>query len=157
MKIERFEDLAAWTSARDLVNGVYALSRKDKFSKDRALVYQIRKAVISALSNIAEGFERGSNREFVQFLFIAKGSCGEVRSQLIVAFDQGYIDKSEYRETCNLARKTSGTIGRLIKYLAGSEMKGSKAKMQLDRQMVAGSQAGLAREEQGQGFEPSNL
>jgi four helix bundle protein len=136
MKIERFEDLAAWRSARDLANSVYALSRKGGFFKDRALMYQIRKAVISAMSNIAEGFERGSNKEFVQFLFIAKGSCGEVRTQLAVAFDQGYIDKSEYEETCNLARRTSGTIGRLIKYLAGSEMKGSKAKMQSDRQLA---------------------
>jgi four helix bundle protein len=136
MKIEGFEDLVVWRSVRDLANRAYALTRKGEFSEDRALMYQIRKAVISAMSNIAEGFERGSNKEFVQFLFISKGSCGEVRTQLAVAFDQEYIDKSEYEETCNLARRTSGTIGRLIKYLAGSQMKGSKAKMQLDRQMA---------------------
>ncbi|MCK4224145.1 MAG: four helix bundle protein [candidate division Zixibacteria bacterium] len=128
MKVESFEDLVAWKKARELVNKVYAITKKEKFCKDRALVDQIRRAAISVMSNISEGFERGSNTELVQFLYIAKASCGEVRCQLTVAFDQGYIDKNEFDETHNLARKVSGIIGNFINYLRTSGMKGSKFK-----------------------------
>lgn len=128
MKVEGFEDLVAWRKARELVNKVYTITKKEKFCKDRALVDQIRRAAISVMSNISEGFERGSNTELVQFLYIAKASCGEVRCQLTVAFDQGYIDKNEFDETHNLARKVSGIIGNFINYLRTSGMKGSKFK-----------------------------
>jgi len=128
MKVESFEDLVAWKKARELVNKVYAITKKEKFRKDRALVDQIRRAAISVMSNISEGFERGSNTELIQFLYIAKASCGEVRCQLTVAFDQGYIDKEEFEETHNLARKVSGIIGNFINYLRTSKMKGSKFK-----------------------------
>jgi len=128
MKVESFEDLVAWKKARELVNKVYAITKKEKFCKDRALVDQIRRAAISVMSNISEGFERGSNTELVQFLYIAKASCGEVRCQLTVAFDQGYIDKEEFEETHNLARKVSGIIGNFINYLRTSKMKGLKFK-----------------------------
>ena len=128
MKVESFEDLVAWKKARELVNKVYAITKKEKFCKDRALVDQIRRAAISVMSNISEGFERGSNTELVQFLYIAKASCGEVRCQLTVAFDQGYIGKDEFGETHNLARKVSGIIGNFINYLRTSKMKGSKFK-----------------------------
>lgn len=126
MKVESFEGLTAWNKARELVNKVYAITKKEKFCKDFVLVSQIRRAEISVMSNIAEGFERGSNTELLQFLYIAKGSCGEVRCQLTIAFDQGYIDKNEFDNTHNLAKRVSGTIGNFINYLKASKMKGSK-------------------------------
>ncbi len=82
--IERFEDIKAWQAARDLVSAVYRVSGRGKFEKDFGLRDQIRRASVSAMSNIAEGFERCSDREFHRFLYIAKGSAGEVRSQLFV-------------------------------------------------------------------------
>jgi four helix bundle protein len=133
MKVESFEDLAAWGKARELVNQIYGLTKKEKFCRDRILVSQIRRAAISVMSNISEGFERGSNKEFVRFLYIAKGSCGEVRSQLMVAHDQRYIDEAEFESTNTLTRRASGTIGNLIKYLSTSDMKGSK--LRLNRSM----------------------
>ena len=81
-KIERFEDIESWKLAREAVNLVYAATRQEMFSRDFALCNQIRRAGISILSNIAEGFERNGNKEFLQFLSVAKGSCGEVRAQL---------------------------------------------------------------------------
>jgi four helix bundle protein len=128
MKIESFEDIAAWKKARELVKKVYSITKSEKFSKDFALVNQIRRAAISVLSNISEGFERGSNTEFLQFLYIAKASCGEVRCQLTVALDQGYINDNEFEEMRDLTRKVSGTIGNFINYLKTSKMKGSKFK-----------------------------
>jgi hypothetical protein len=83
---------------------------------------------VSVMSNIAEGFERGTNAEFIQFLYIAKGSCGEVRAQLAIAFDQEYIDQAVYRELNDHARLVGGMIGNLIQYLKGSTFKGSKFK-----------------------------
>ncbi|UCB52303.1 MAG: four helix bundle protein [Candidatus Zixiibacteriota bacterium] len=128
MKVESFEDLLAWSKGRELVNKIYSVPKKEEFCRDKALVYQIRRAVISVMSNISEGFEGGSNKEFVQFLYIAKASCGEVRCHIAVASDQGYIDKDEFREMRDLAREVSGIIGNFIRYLRGSRVKGSKFK-----------------------------
>ncbi|HEX7400646.1 MAG TPA: four helix bundle protein [candidate division Zixibacteria bacterium] len=136
MKTEGFENLVIWKKARELVNQIYAITRKDKFSKDWALVDQIRKAAISVMSNIPEGFERGSNAEFMQFLYIAKASCGELRSQLMIAFDQGYINKDEFDDIYNLARKVAGIIGNFINYLKKTKMKGSKFKYALSNSLV---------------------
>ncbi len=130
MAIESFEDLAAWKKARELVKRVYAITKKEKFCKDFPLVSQIRRAAVSVMSNISEGFERGSNTEFLQFLYIAKGSCGEVRCQLTVAFDQGYIKAEEFEEMRDLTKKVSGTIGNFISYLRTSKMKGPKFRPQ---------------------------
>ena len=94
--IEKFEDIESWRLGRQVVNQIYDISSKGGFSKDFALCNQIRRAAISIISNIAEGFERGGNKEFANFLAIAKGSCGEVRSQLYVALDQAYISQSEF-------------------------------------------------------------
>ena len=93
MQIKNFEDLEIWQTARRLAQEIYICSRSPKFSKDFALRDQMQRAAVSVMSNIAEGFERGGNQEFVQFLYIAKGSCGEVRSQLYVALDQDYVDR----------------------------------------------------------------
>jgi len=101
--IKRFEDIEAWLLAREMVRDIYDLSCEGVFAKDFGLRDQIRRAAVAIMSNIAEGFERGGNKEFVNFLSIAKGSCGEVRSQLYVAFDQGYIDKQQFEsilQTC---------------------------------------------------------
>ena len=136
MKAEGFENLVVWNRARELVNQIYTITRKDKFRKDWVLVDQIRKAAISVMSNISEGFERGSNTEFMHFLYIAKASCGELRSQLMIAFDQGYIDKGEFDDTYNLARKVAGIIGNFINYLKKTKMKGSKFKYALSNSLA---------------------
>ncbi|MGB8658453.1 MAG: four helix bundle protein [Candidatus Zixiibacteriota bacterium] len=126
MKIESFEDLKAWKDSRELVKRIYTLTKGKDFGKDFALLNQIRRAAISVMSNLSEGFERGSNQEFVQFLYVAKASCGEVRAQLVIAYDQGYIDQKDLDETGNLAKSVSGLIGALINYLKSSKMKGPK-------------------------------
>ena len=118
--MRRFEDSDAWQTARELVKKVYALTLKDRFRKDFGLVDQIRRAAVSIMSNIAEGFERGSDKEFIRFLFIARGSAGEVRSLLYVALDQLYIDKTEFEDTCNLCTRSSQMIFGLIRYLKQS-------------------------------------
>ncbi len=88
----RFEDLLVWQRARELTRVIYELTQGGAFARDFGLRDQIRRAAVSVMSNIAEGFERGSDTEFGHFLSIAKGSCGEVRCQLYVASDQGYVD-----------------------------------------------------------------
>jgi four helix bundle protein len=88
MAIQNFEDLEIWKEARCLTREIYKLSKALNFSKDYSLRDQMRRAAVSMMSNIAEGFERGGNQEFVQFLYVAKASCGELRSQIYVAVDQ---------------------------------------------------------------------
>lgn len=92
MKIERFEEITVWKDSRNLSKKIYGISKQGEFSKDFGLRDQIRRAAISVMSNIAEGFERDSNREFIKYLSYSKGSIGEVRSLLYVALDQEYID-----------------------------------------------------------------
>lgn len=121
-----FEELPVWQKARELVNYVYSLTRKDIFSRDFSLVDQIRRASTSVMSNIAEGFERGSNAEFIQFLYISKGSAGEARTQLYISLDQGYISKDEFKKCFDLCRDVSGQLSGLIEYLKGSNLKGEK-------------------------------
>lgn len=123
-----FEDLFAWQKARELVNCIYALARNSAFAKDRGLVDQITRAAVSVLSNIAEGFERGSREETVYFLYIAKASCGEVRAQLYVALDQKYITKQECEKGMELSRFTSSLISKFIESLKVSPHKGLKYK-----------------------------
>lgn len=123
-----FEDMEVWQKARELVNVVYAMTRKERFCKDYSLVDQIRRAAVSVMSNIAEGFERGSNTEFIQFLFIAKGSAGETRTQLYIALDQGYILQEEFLRAKEYCTIVSGQISGLVQYLKGSGLKGEKFK-----------------------------
>lgn len=112
-KAERFEDLVAWQKARELTNQIYSFTNKVPFSKDFGLRDQIRRASVSIMSNLAEGFERGGRSEFHQFVVIAKGSCAEVRSQLYVALDVGYITQEQFDQLYNLAIEVSRIIGGL--------------------------------------------
>jgi four helix bundle protein len=127
-KIERFEDMLSWQRARELTKRVYQLSKQGDFAKDFELRGQMRSASISVMSNIAEGFERGGDKEFIHFLSTAKGSCGEVRSQLYVALDQSYITPVEFdkisSETVEVSRLVAGFMG----YLRQSELRGNKFK-----------------------------
>lgn len=117
MKIERFEDITVWKDARSLSKQIYSVSKLGEFSKDFGLRDQIRGAAVSVMSNIAEGFERDSNREFVKFLSYSKGSVGEVRSQLYVALDQNYITESECLLLVEDCVKISKQISGFQKYL----------------------------------------
>ena len=112
-KIERFEDLIAWQKARSLTAKIYEQTKDGDFSRDFGLKDQIRRAVVSVMSNIAEGFERNRQKEFHQFLSIAKGSCAEVRSQLYIALDAGYIDDSQFKELMANAEEVGRIIGGL--------------------------------------------
>ena len=110
----RFEDISAWQQGRDLVNEVYRFTRLASFSKDFGLRDQIQRAAVSICSNIAEGFERRGNKEFIKFLWIAKGSAAEVASQLYHALDLGYITNKQFEEAYGAAKKIGATIHRLI-------------------------------------------
>ncbi len=125
-KIEKFEDILAWQKARELTQLVYRASRRGEFAKDFALRDQIRRAVISITSNIAEGFERGGTKEFVQFLGHAKGSCGEVRSQLYIALDEAYFSQPDWEELHNRCLEISRLLDGFAKYLRQTEIKGRK-------------------------------
>jgi len=126
--IQNFEDLNVWQRSRELVKLIYELTKNKLFSRDYSLTDQIKRSSVSVLSNIAEGFERGSNKEFIQFLYIAKGSCGEVRSQLYVALDQKYVSEGDFSKTKEFCLKISGMINNLISYLKTSNIKGAKYK-----------------------------
>ena len=115
--IERFEDIKAWQAARELVSAVYRVSGKGKFEKDFGLRDQIQRASVSVMANIAEGFERGSDKEFHRFLYIAKGSAGEVRSHLFVALDLGYVTSDEFDNLRAKAEDVAKTISGFITYL----------------------------------------
>ena len=108
--VTRFEDLIAWQKARELTRRVYEITRTGEFAQDFRLSGQIQSAAVSIMSNIAEGFERSGLREFHQFLSTAKASCAELRSQLYVALDVGYIDERTFQEL----RLQAEEVGRII-------------------------------------------
>ena len=116
-KIQYFEDLEAWRSAHYLARGVYRATKAGAFSRDFALRDQIRRAAISIVSNIAEGFESRTTPLFVEFIGRAKASAGEVRAQLYLARDEGYIDQITCRELIQLAMSVSRQISGFTKYL----------------------------------------
>ena len=126
--VKDFEELAIFQKARELSQRIYPVTNKDGFKSDFRFVQQIRAAAGSIMDNIAEGFERGGNKELLNFLYIAKGSCGEVRSQLIRANDVGYLTKEEYNELYTECRKLSAGIMNFIKELRASEYTGAKFK-----------------------------
>jgi four helix bundle protein len=117
-KIERFEDIKAWQKSHELVTTIYRLSNsRSKFSKDYGLRDQIRRASVSIMSNIAEGFARKGDKEFNRFLSMALGSVAEVQSQLYVAADLDYITKKEFRDTYDTALETGKMITGFMQYL----------------------------------------
>jgi four helix bundle protein len=125
---KQFEEIDCWKKARTLTNRVYDVSAKELLDRDYGLKDQIRRASVSVMSNIAEGYDRSGTAEFVQFLAIAKGSAAEVRSQLYVAIDRGYIGEEDFNELKLLAAETGQMLGGLMKYLRSSGYKGTKYK-----------------------------
>lgn len=113
----RFEDIIAWQKARVLTKVIYETTRQGELSKDFGLRDQIRRASVSIMSNIAEGFERGSTADYARFLQISKASCGEVRCQLYIALDVGYIDKELFTTLYQQATEVSRIIGGIIRSL----------------------------------------
>jgi four helix bundle protein len=123
VKIERFEDILAWQEARELVKFVYdAIASNREFSKDFRLANQIQASAVSAMANIAEGFSRQSRKEFIQFLFISKGSAAEIQSHLYVALDLGYINSENFEKIYDKADKVSRMLSNFIKYLRSRPM-----------------------------------
>ena len=126
--IKSFEDIVAWQSARELAKEIFKATSSGDFKKDYGLRDQVRRAAVSVISNIAEGFERGGNKEFIQFLYLAKGSCGEIRTQLYLAKDLDYLTEDSFHRLRQMAVRTSEIIWGLIRYLKDSELKGNKYK-----------------------------
>jgi len=128
MKINRFEDLEIWQEARELSRYVFKITSLGSFINDYKFKNQIRSSSGSVMDNIAEGFERDGNREFTQFLSIAKGSCAETRSQSYRAFDYNYIDQTQFDEIMERTERLLNKIGSFMKYLKRSDFKGTKYK-----------------------------
>ncbi|MCH7479107.1 MAG: four helix bundle protein [SAR324 cluster bacterium] len=127
-KIRRFEEIEAWQNARELTRAIYACARTGNFSRDFGLRDQICRASVSIMSNIAEGFERGGNAEFRQFLAVAKGSVAEVEAQLYVARDQEYITQAQFETMQALAQSTKRQIAGFMNYLSKTTLRGQKFK-----------------------------
>jgi len=126
--IKRFEEIKSWQKARVLNKKVGDIIDKGQFKRNFKLIHQIEDSAGSIMDNIAEGFERSGNKEFVQFLYIAKGSCGEFRSQLYRAVDRKYINELEFETLYAMAIEIIVMIQKLIDYLEQSELKGTKYK-----------------------------
>ena len=124
--IEKFEDLDSWKKARELCQLIFVMTMKPAFSKDFTLVNQIRSSSGSGMDNIAEGFGRGGNKEFIQFLFISNGSLQETKSQLYRAKDRNYINEEEFSRGYILAGETIKLNFGMIRYLRSSGKKGQK-------------------------------
>lgn len=133
-KVSKFEDLFCWQLARELTQQVYYQS---KYWKDYSLKDQIRRAAVSVLSNIAEGFERGTKEEFLHFLYIARGSAGEVRAQLYVAADQRYVTKSTFELLLDKADHTSRILTKFIDGYKKKGHHGPKYQKPVDKELVA--------------------
>jgi four helix bundle protein len=126
--VKDFEELAIFQKARELSKKIYPVTDRESFKSDYRFVQQIRAAAGSIMDNIAEGFERTGNKEFLNFLYIAKGSCGEVRSQLIRANDVSYLTPEEYEDLYTECRKLSAAIMNFIKEIKASDITGAKYK-----------------------------
>lgn len=127
-KIEKFEDLEIFQSARELCKEIYNITKEGDFKYDVRFVQQMHAAVGSIMDNVAEGFERNGNKEFINFLYIAKGSCGEVRSQIIRASDVGFIDNMTAKKIYESCISLSKSIAYFIQKLKKSELTGPKYK-----------------------------
>jgi len=115
--IQRFEDMKVWQDARALTKSIYTITGQKYFSKDYGLKDQIQRASVSIMSNISEGYERDSNKEFIKFLGYSKGSVGEVRNLLYVALDQEYISEKQFTEIKEFASAISAQLVNFVKYL----------------------------------------
>lgn len=125
-KIQEFEDIVAWQKGRELTRQIRAFSKSGHFARDFGLRDQIQRASVSIMANIAEGFDRGGDKEFLQFLSMSKGSCGEVKSHLYVALGQPYIAAAEFKALYNSADEISRLISGLMAYLGQSDLRGRK-------------------------------
>ncbi len=124
--IKRFEDLHVWQSARELVKYIYEDSGKNEFGRDFGLKDQIRRAAVFVMSNIAEGFNAGSDAEFIRFLGFARRSNSEVQSQCYISLDLNYISKERFQSVYDKANLIERQINSLISYLAQSKNKSIK-------------------------------
>ena len=128
-----FEDIEAWQKARELCKMIGEIIDEGRFQKNFSLIDQIERSSGAIMDNIAEGFERGGNREFLQFLYISKASCGEFRSQLYRAIDRNYTRQEEFDKMYRLAKDVISMLQKLINYLEASELKGLKYKTRQDQ------------------------
>jgi four helix bundle protein len=128
MTIKRFEDLDVWKNSRELCKKIKLISDSTSLNKDYSLRDQILRSSGSCMDNIAEGFERDGNKEFINFLYISKGSIGETRSQVYRAFDFGHIDQKTFDELINDCLNLSAKLSNFINYLNKSEIQGLKKK-----------------------------
>jgi four helix bundle protein len=126
--IQKFEDIVAWQKARELTKDIYAHTKVGAFAKDHGLKDQIQRASVSIMGNVAEGFDRGGDKEFTQFLSFSKGSCGEVKSHLHVALDQQYVAQEHFGQLYEQADEVSRLISGLTSYLRQSSLRGRKLK-----------------------------
>ncbi len=126
--LTRFEDVDAWRKARELTRRVYELTSHGDYARDFPLKDQMRRATVSVMSNIAEGFERDGDKEFRQFLSLAKGPTGELKAQLYVALDAGFLSQPQFEELYGMATETGRLIAGFMRYLAHSNLKGLKFK-----------------------------
>lgn len=129
--IQRFEDLLCWQKARELTSAVY---KSFPSCRDRGFTDQIQRASVSVMSNISEGFESGTREMFVNFLYIAKGSAGEVRAQLYAAYDIGYLNIETFKDLKNKAEECSRSLSSFIKAVKSSPNQGLQRKRELSKQ-----------------------
>lgn len=126
--IKSFEDILSWQKARELNKKIGCMIDGGRFKQNFRLINQIEGSAGSIMDNIAEGFERSGNREFLQFLYISKGSCGEFRSQLYRCVDRQYLTQEEFTELFNMSKEIIVLLQKLIDYLESSAIKGNKYK-----------------------------
>jgi four helix bundle protein len=127
-KIHKFEDILAWQKARELTREIYTHAKAGLFAKDFGLRDQVQRAAVSIMGNVAEGFDRGGDKEFIQFLSISKGSCGEVKSHLYVALDQQYVNSTQFDQLYKSADEVGRLLAGFMAYLKQSDLRGRKFK-----------------------------
>jgi four helix bundle protein len=127
-KIQKFEDILAWQKARELTKEIYAHAKAGLFAKDYGLRDQIQRASVSIMGNVAEGFDRGGDKEFIQFLSFSKGSGSEVKSHLYVALDQQYVNTTQFHQLYNAADEVGRLLAGFMSYLKQSGLRGRKFK-----------------------------
>jgi four helix bundle protein len=134
--IQRFEDIEAWKKARVLTNKIYSICRAENFRKDYDLIYQMRRASVSVMANIAEGFARRTNKELINFLGVAHGSIAELQSHLYVALDQKYLDETKFRDIYLETNDVSKLIQGFANYLSKFEGQHSQKSKSKNKQTV---------------------